>query len=75
RRPSFADDERMRDLVASGDVPDLSQPAGDGDFADARLNVTLDCVAFAYIEERWESGRWRCLSGGAWSVRNGSFRR
>lgn len=48
------DDERlMRDLVASGDVPALSQLTGSGGFANPRLNDALGHVAFDYIESRW----------------------
>ena len=48
------DDERlMRDLVASGDVPALSQLTGSGGFANARLNDALGHAAFDYIESRW----------------------
>ncbi len=48
------DDERLiRELVASGDVPALSQLTGSGGFADARLNDALGHVAFDYIESRW----------------------
>jgi hypothetical protein len=48
------DDERlMRELVASGGVPALSQLAGGGGFANARLNDALGQVAFDYIESRW----------------------
>jgi hypothetical protein len=49
-----ADDERlMRELVASGDLPALSQLTGSGGFANARLNDALGHVAFDYIESRW----------------------
>ena len=48
------DDERlMRGLVASGDVPALSQLTGSGGFANAHLNNVLGHVAFDYIESRW----------------------
>ena len=48
------DDERlMRELVASGNVPALSQLTGGGGFANARLNDALGHVAFNYIESRW----------------------
>jgi hypothetical protein len=48
------DDERlMREVVASGNVPALSQLSGDGGFANARLNYALGHVAFDYIERRW----------------------
>jgi hypothetical protein len=48
------DDQRlMRELVASGDVPALSQLTGSGGFTNARLNDVLGHVAFDYIESRW----------------------
>jgi hypothetical protein len=48
------DDERlMRELVASGDVPALSQLTRDGGFANARLNYAVGHLAFDYIESRW----------------------
>src|SRR4051812_34947117 len=48
------DDERlMRELVASGHVPALSQLTGSGAFANARLNDALGHAAFDYIESRW----------------------
>ena len=48
------DDERlMRELVASGEVPALSQLTGSGGFANARLNDALGHAAFDYIESRW----------------------
>ena len=48
------DDERlMGQLVASGDVPALSQLTGSGGFANARLNDALGHAAFDYIESRW----------------------
>jgi hypothetical protein len=48
------DHERlMRELVASGDVPALSQLTGSGEFANARLNDALGHAAFDYIESRW----------------------
>lgn len=40
----------MRELVASGDVPALSQLTGSGGFANVRLNDALGHVAFEYIE-------------------------
>ena len=50
------DDERlMRELVASGGIPPLSQLTGSGGFANARLNDALGHVAFDYIESRWGS--------------------
>jgi hypothetical protein len=48
------DDERlMRELVASGEVPALSQLASSGAFANPRLNDALGHAAFDYIETRW----------------------
>jgi hypothetical protein len=47
------DERLMRELVASGDVPPLSQLTGNGGFANARLNDALGHVAFDYIESRW----------------------
>ena len=48
------DHERlMRELVASGDLPALSQLTGSGGFANARLNDALGHVAFDCIEVRW----------------------
>ena len=48
------DDERlMRELVAAGNVPALSQLTGSGGFANARLNDALGHAAFDYIESRW----------------------
>jgi hypothetical protein len=48
------DDERlMRELVASGHVPALSQLIGSGTFANARLNDALGHAAFDYMENRW----------------------
>lgn len=50
------DHERlMRELVASGEVPALSQLTGNGGFADVRLNDALGHAAFDYIESRWGS--------------------
>jgi hypothetical protein len=43
----------MRELVATGNVPALSQLSGDGGFANPRLNNALGHVAFDYIESRW----------------------
>jgi hypothetical protein len=43
----------MRELVASGDVPALSQLTGPGGFTNVRLNDALGHVAFDYIESRW----------------------
>ena len=48
------DDERlMRELVASGHVPALSQLSGSGRFVNARLNDALGHAAFDYMENRW----------------------
>ena len=48
------DHERlMRDLVASRNVPNLSQLSGSGGFADERLNHALGHAAFDCIESRW----------------------
>jgi hypothetical protein len=44
----------MRDLVASGDVPALSQLTGNAGFANVRLNDALGHVAFDFIESRWD---------------------
>ena len=50
----LGDDERlMRELVASGHVPALSQLSGTGRFANARLNDALGHAAFDYMENRW----------------------
>ena len=43
----------MRNLVASGNVPNLSQLSGSGGFADERLNNALGHAAFDCIESRW----------------------
>lgn len=49
-----AHDERlMRDLVAAGDIPALSQLTGSGGVANPRLNDALGHAAFDYIESRW----------------------
>ena len=45
----------MRDLVASGDVPSLSQLTGAAGFKDTRLNDALGHAVFDYIEGRWGS--------------------
>jgi hypothetical protein len=51
------DHERlMRDLVAAGDVPVLSQLTGSGGFANPRVNEALGHVAFDYIQSRWGPG-------------------
>jgi hypothetical protein len=46
----------MRELVAAGTVPPLSQLTGSGGFANPRLNDALGHAAFDYIESRWGSG-------------------
>jgi hypothetical protein len=51
------DHERlMRNLIASGNVPGLSQLSGNGGFADERLNDALGHAAFDYMESRWGRG-------------------
>jgi hypothetical protein len=51
---SSDDHERlMRELVAAGNVPALSQLTGSGGFANPRLNDALGHAAFDYIESRW----------------------
>ena len=48
------DHERlMRELVASRDIPALSQLTGSGGFANVRLNDALGHAAFDYVESRW----------------------
>ncbi len=48
------DDTRMmRELVASGEIPAVSQLTGRGDFATAHLNDAIGHAAFDYIEGRW----------------------
>src|SRR5436190_18338243 len=47
------DEHLMRELVASGQVPALSQLSGSGPFANPRLNDALGHAAFDYMEERW----------------------
>ena len=48
------EDERLiRELVVSGNVPDLSQLTGNGGLGKARLNDALGHAAFDYIESRW----------------------
>jgi hypothetical protein len=42
----------MRELVASGEIPALSELAGRG-FATAHLNDAIGHAAFDYIESRW----------------------
>jgi hypothetical protein len=46
-------DRLMRDLVAAGNVPALSQLAGNGGFANPDVNDALGHAAFDYIESRW----------------------
>jgi hypothetical protein len=46
----------LRELVAAGRVPALSQTTGDGGFANPRLNDALGHAAFDYIEQRWGAG-------------------
>ena len=46
-------ERQMRELVASGYVPALSQLTGGGGFANVSLNDALGHVAFDYIESRW----------------------
>lgn len=43
----------MRELVAAGGVPALSELTGSGGFTNARVNEALGHVAFDYIESRW----------------------
>ena len=43
-------ERRMRELVASGEVPALSQLTGSGGFADGRLNDTLGHVVRLHRE-------------------------
>jgi hypothetical protein len=52
---AWSDDHEglMRDLVASGNVPALSQLTGNGGFTNARLNDVLGHAAFDYIDSRW----------------------
>ena len=48
------DHERVvRELVAAGTVPALSQLSGSGGFANPRTNDALGHVAFDYIASRW----------------------
>ena len=46
-------DRLIHELVASGDVPALSQLTGSAGFANPRLNDALGHIAFDYIESRW----------------------
>lgn len=49
-----SDDTRMmRELVASGKIPALSELTGRGDFPTAHLNDAIGHAAFDYIESRW----------------------
>jgi hypothetical protein len=52
---NWADDDTrlLRELVASGKVPALSELTGRGEFATAHLNDVLGHAAFDYIETRW----------------------
>jgi hypothetical protein len=47
------DVRQMRELVASRDVPALSQLSGSGGFTNARVNNAIGHAAFDYIESRW----------------------
>lgn len=51
----WSDEDRrlMRDLVASGEIPALSQLTGRGEFATAHMNDVIGHAAFDYIESRW----------------------
>jgi len=49
----------MRELVASGTVPALSELTGSGGFTDPRMNDVIGHVAFDYIEGRWGSSALR----------------
>jgi hypothetical protein len=55
---TWSDDRErlMRNLVTSGNVPDLSQLSGGGGFADERVNDALGHAAFDYMESRWGRG-------------------
>lgn len=55
---TWSDDHQilMRNLVASGNVPNLSQLSGSGGFADERLNDALGHAAFDYLDSRWGRG-------------------
>jgi hypothetical protein len=52
---TWSDDDMrmMRDLVASGAIPALSELTGRGDFPTAHLNDVIGHAAFDYIESRW----------------------
>jgi hypothetical protein len=43
----------MRELVASANVPALSQLTGSGGFTNISVNDAVGHVAFEYIESRW----------------------
>jgi hypothetical protein len=47
------DERLMRELVASGHVPALSNLTSSGEFADAHVNDALGHLAFDYIDSRW----------------------
>ena len=47
------DEHLMRELIASGSAPALSQVTGSGGFSNARLNDALGHAACDYIESRW----------------------
>ena len=48
------DHERlMRNLVASGNMPRLSQLSGSGGLADQRLHDALGHAAFDYVDSPW----------------------
>ncbi|MEQ1759287.1 MAG: hypothetical protein ABL986_13270 [Vicinamibacterales bacterium] len=48
------EDERlMRELVAAGTIPALSQLTGSGGFVNERVNYAVGHAAFDYIESRW----------------------
>jgi hypothetical protein len=52
---TWSDDHEhlMRNLIASGNMPALSQLTGTGGFTDARLNDAIGHAAFDYLESRW----------------------
>jgi len=50
---SDQDTRAMRELVASGKLPALSELTGSDGFTDARLNDVVGHVAFDFIESRW----------------------
>jgi len=47
------DVRQMRELVASDDVPALSQLSGSGESTSPRVNNAIGHAAFDYIESRW----------------------